>query len=211
MANFNQQKAAHMQIAVISGSSRENSQSSKIAMHISAVLAEKGHDFFNLCLNKNKLPQWDEDIWTSETNWNPEWRNISNQLKNSDGIIIVTPEWDGMVPHCLKNFFHLCCNGELYHKPALIVAVSSGLGGNYPIAELRMSSYKNTKICYIPEHVVIRHVEKYFNSEQTIDAHEEKLRYRLSYTVDVLLAYSDALNQVKQKNILNRKKYPTGM
>ena len=116
-----------------------------------------------------------------------------------------------MVPHCLKNFFHLCCHGELYHKPALIVSVSAGLGGNYPIAELRMNSYKNTKICYIPEQIVIRNVEKYFNSSEEAESREKKLRDRLFYVVDVLLAYSNAFSHIREKGILNREQYPTGM
>ncbi len=45
----------------------------------------------------------------------------------------------------------------------LIVAVSSGAGGAYPVAELRMSSYKNSRICYIPEQIIIRDVENVLN------------------------------------------------
>ena len=50
----------------------------------------------------------------------------------------------------LLNIFLLCGNGEFSHKPGLIVSVSSGNGGAYPIAELRSSSYKNTHIMWIP-------------------------------------------------------------
>jgi hypothetical protein len=39
----------------------------------------------------------------------------------------------------------------------LIIAVSGGAGGGaYPVAELRMSSYKNSRICYLPEHLIVR-------------------------------------------------------
>ena len=40
------------------------------------------------------------------------------------------------------------------HKPGLIVTVSAGLGGSYPVTELRISSHKNTRLCYIPDHVL---------------------------------------------------------
>ena len=54
---------------------------------------------------------------------------------------------------------------QLGHKPALIVTVSSADGGAYPVAELRMSSYKNNRICYLPEHVILRNVERILNDD----------------------------------------------
>ena len=40
-----------------------------------------------------------------------------------------------------KNFFLHCNKGELSHKPALLVSISSGNGGSYPISELRSSNF----------------------------------------------------------------------
>ena len=76
---------------------------------------------------------------------------ISNKLASSDAFIVISPEWHGMAPAGLKNFFLMWGKGELAHKPALIITVSSGDGGSYPVAELRMSSYKNNRICFLPE------------------------------------------------------------
>ena len=73
--------------------------------------------------------------------------------------MVIAPEWHGQVPAGLKNFFLICGRAEVGHKPALITTVSSGDGGAYPVAELRMSSYKNNRICYIPEQLIIRNVE----------------------------------------------------
>ena len=60
-----------------------------------------------------------------------------------------------------KNFFLICNKGELAHKPGLIVSISSGNGGAYPVSELRSSSYKNTHIMWIPEQIIIRNVEQF--------------------------------------------------
>ena len=46
------------------------------------------------------------------------------------------------MPAGLKNFFLLFGQNELGQKPALMVTVSSGDGGAYLVAELRMSTYK---------------------------------------------------------------------
>ena len=65
-----------------------------------------------------------------------------------------------MVPAALKNFFLLwAATGELSHKPALPCAVSAGEGGAYVISELRMSSYKNNRLCWLPEQLIARQVK----------------------------------------------------
>jgi len=64
------------------------------------------------------------------------WGPIAKQLKSSDALVVVAPEWSGMVPPGLKNFFLLCGADVLAHKPGLIVTVSAGLGGSYPVNSL---------------------------------------------------------------------------
>ena len=99
--------------------------------------------------------------------WGETWNSISENLSNADGFILVVPEYGGMATPAAKNIFLLSGNGEFAHKPGLIVSISSGNGGAYPIAELRSSSYKNTHIMWIPENIIIRNVEE-FNPEHSI-------------------------------------------
>ena len=70
------------------------------------------------------------------------------------------PEYGGMATPNSKTFL-VFNNGELFHKPGLIISVSSGTGGAYPISELRSSSYKNSHIMWIPEHIIIRNVGQF--------------------------------------------------
>ena len=86
-------------------------------------------------------------------------KKISNELETSDGFIMIVPEYGGMATPNSKNMFLLFNGGELFHKPGLIVSISSGKGGSYPISELRSSSYKNSHIMWIPENIIIRNVE----------------------------------------------------
>ena len=48
-----------------------------------------------------------------------------------------------------------------YFINGLIVSISSGNGGAYPISELRSSSYKNSHILWIPENIIIRNVKQF--------------------------------------------------
>ena len=199
-----------MKITIISASSRSQSQSLKIANYIQTILNKQlMAASFILDLAQINLPMFDEALWTQRKLWNANWTAISKELTSSNAIVLVTPEWDGMVPPSLKNVFNLCCDGELYHKPALIVAISAGNGGAFPIAELRMSSYKNTRICYIPEQMIITEVNAVFNNfSQISEDREDRLRTRLIYCLNVLHAYAQAFTHISP--VLDRKKYLYG-
>ena len=204
-----------MNITIVSGSHRQNSQSIKIAKAIkSAFKPLKECDEANIFdLADNPLPLWHEDMKKVGKPSKSLIDSISKKLACSDAFIIISPEWHGMVPAGLKNFFLMWSNGELAHKPALIVTVSSGDGGSYPVAELRMSSYKNNRICFLPEHLIIRNVESVFNDNE-IDNNSSSQAYfenRLDYCLKQLLTYGKAFNQIRESDTVSIKKYGSGM
>jgi len=204
-----------MKIAIISGSHRNPSQSEKVARHIERTLLAEHPDMETWLypLADNPLPLWDQTLWEDNPEWITRLAPLKEQLATSDGFVIVTPEWHGQVPAGLKNFFLLFNRYQLGHKPALIVAVSSGDGGAYPVAELRMSSYKNNRICYIPEHIIVRKVEKVLNAdpadnETGADAY---YRERISWALVVLAGYAEALKPMRDKVRLHHDRFGNGM
>lgn len=204
-----------MKIMLISGSHRHNSQSEKVAHYIAQSLLEHGQASHTevYSLAGNPLPLWDEGIWNGDTQWQALLDPLSKKLAESDGFVILSPEWHGQVPAGLKNFFLLWGAGELAHKPALIVSISSSDGGAYPVAELRMSSYKNNRICYIPEQVIIRNVESVLNadaSKNNPDA-DRYFRERIVYAGGILSAYAAALKQVRDSGITQTDVFRFGM
>lgn len=202
-----------MKYTIISGSTRQKSQSLKVATYIKNILTEDSvNTAFLLDLSQEVLPLWEEDCWEKGTAWNKEWHRISQQLKEADAAVIVCPEWGGMVPPALMNIFQLCNQHELSHKPALIVTVSSGVGGAYPVAELRMASYKNTKICYLPEHVIIRNVNELLNYNQRSSNKEDAyIRDRLTTSLAHLGLYAEAFIKIRNSPLIKEPKHPYGM
>ncbi|OQX12094.1 MAG: NADPH-dependent oxidoreductase [Thiothrix lacustris] len=204
-----------MKIMIISGSHRENSQSDKVAHYIAQSLLDNQQatatEVFSLA--GNPLPLWDEGIWNGEAKWQALLNPLSEKLAASDGFVIIAPEWHGQVPAGLKNFFLLWGAGELAHKPALIVAVSSSDGGAYPVAELRMSSYKNNRICYIPEQLIVRKVESVLNADPTQNEPEADtyFRERIVYAGGILCAYATALNSVRESGVTETDVFRFGM
>ena len=205
-----------MKIGIICGSHRPHSQSGKIARYIeNALLAQDLSDATWLYdLGGNPLPLWDESIWEGDEQWRQILTPLSDELKSCDGLVIVSPEWHGMVPAGLKNFFLMwTAGGELAHKPALIVTVSTADGGSYPVAELRMSSYKNSRICYLPEHLIIRYADTVFNNDpaQNKPSAQEYFEERLTYCLEMLREYGLAFQHIRASGKASVEKYTSGM
>ena len=204
-----------MKISIISGSHRNPSQSEKVARYLEKAMKQQFDDVepWVYSLADNPLPLWDQSVWENDEDWNQRLAPIQQQLSESDAFVIIAPEWHGQVPSGLKNFFLLFNRFELGHKPALIVTVSSADGGAYPVAELRMSSYKNNRICYIPEHVIVRHVENVLNDNEADNNPEADayFRERIAWALDLLVGYATALSYMRQKTQIHHDKFGNGM
>lgn len=201
-----------MKITILCGSSRKDSQSGKVARYLQQELEKKhGQTTYLLNLAGNPLPIWDESIFSHGETWQKVWDPIKAELQSSDGFVFVVPEWNGMAPSAVMNFFQLCSAQELGHKPGLIVTVSATFGGAFPVAELRQVSYKNSRISYLPEHVIIRNVGTTFNGPEPENEADAYLRDRATYGLKLLIEYAKALDQVRSSGVIDWKKYANGM
>ena len=90
------------------------------------------------------VPVWAEDMPSSAG----DLPQIKQTLAASDAIVLIVPEWAGMCPSQVKNLLLHLNGAEVGHKPCLIVTVSVGAGGAFPVSEIRMSGYKNNHICF---------------------------------------------------------------
>jgi NAD(P)H-dependent FMN reductase len=203
-----------LKISVIAGSHRRQSQTTKVARFAEKLLLQNGsgHQSFFCDLAETALPLWDEGVWSGAEHWQTSWGPISKELSTSDGLVLVTPEWGGMATPAIKNFLLLCSDGSVRHRPALIVAVSATHGGTYPVAELRMNSGKNSHLCFIPEHVIVRKVEGVLNDEEAPNRDEDVyLRERLLFALNVLTEYARAMRPLHDNPRLHEKKFRYGM
>jgi NAD(P)H-dependent FMN reductase len=199
-----------MKIGLIVGSNRKNSQSRRIAdlisMHIRAADSAIAIEIFDLA--ELDVPLWSADKWESGSEVVRNWEPTGKALAEQDGFVVVSPEWAGMATPHLKNFLLMCDGGEVAHKPGLIVTVSSGLGGSYPVSELRSSGYKNNFIWWLPDHLVMRNVGDLFQSDD--DELSQYLLKRMDYTLKFLIEASIALAPVRKK-CQDLGTYPFGM
>ncbi len=181
-----------MNIVIVSGSSRKNSQSFRISVFVKERLKKLNVDSVIVDLNKTKFPIWEEDEENIPAKHKKLVSDFSDLVNDSYGFIFVVPEWNGMVPPQVKNLFFIFSNKHFAHKPGLIISISDGSGGAYPVAELRSFSYKNKKICWIPDHIIIRKVSK-FSQEN-----DERLVSRIDYSCKILIEYAKALVNIRK-------------
>lgn len=207
-----------MKLTIVAGSHRRESESARVAHFIEDfVRSGMSPDFDSihlLDLGRQRLPLWDEDLQKpelSDPRWREIWADLSAELSGAHAFVFVTPEWSGMVPPALKNLLILCSQYELAHKPALIISISSGVGGAYPVAELRANSSKDTMICYIPEQVIIRQVALMLHGPGAQNVYDAAVRKRIVYALRLLHVYAQALLAVRESGVIDNDAFPFGM
>ncbi len=180
-------------IAVVAASPREGSQSGRVSQVCGRALERSGVRATVIDLARLSLPQAGVEDPASVTG---DWPGVAASLHACDGLVFVVPEWGGMAPPAAKNLLLLCDDRQLAHKPLLLVGVSAGQGGVYPLAELRMASFKNTFALWMPVQVLLRSVGQALANDlaPAADAQER----RLSEGLAALVEYARALRPARQ-------------
>lgn len=202
-----------MKIGIIAGSHRSPSQSERVAQLLGERLSriEGVKQAWTFSLADNTLPLWNESFWRDESTWDPMWKNLSDQLRETDGLVLVAPEWAGMCPPALKNFLLLASKKELNHKPCLIVGISSGAGGTYPVSELRMSGSKNNGLVFLPDHLILRQVESLEFSDDEKSNESSHIQNRIDGTLEILVRYAQYLQNLRNDEAIQKYFYRYGM
>ena len=202
-----------MQIAIVVGSHRKESQSSRVGAYIAIDLAriDPSLTVDTIDLAGNPLPLWDESVWQGDSALSALWKPYRDRMRRADGFVIIAPEWGGMVPPGLKNLLLFAGPKEVGHKPAMIVAVSASRGGSYPVNELRTSGYKNSRLVYIPEHVLIHDVNDMLLGATPASDRDAWLRRRIEFADRILLEYAKALAPIRTSGLTEHADFPYGM
>ena len=199
-------------VLIIVGSHKVESNSAKVAAWIKDQISETSADtVVNVYdLGKTPLPIWDERIWQKDKTWQEKLHPLRTFASQADALVCVVPEYSGMAAPAFKNLMLMLSDEHVGHKPALLVGVSSGYGGSYPVAELRSSSYKNTRLLWIPDHVIVRFADT-FAPPFTENEQNKQASERLLYALPLLAEYASAMTAVRNSGVLEKKPYPFGM
>jgi chromate reductase len=126
-----------MKILAISGSLREASTNTAILKNLQKLAPANVE--MQLYFQAGELPHFSPDIDTEQAFETVE--TLRNLVKNSEAVIICTPEYAFGVPGSLKNLLDwLVSSGELNEKPVAAISASPlNSGGDKALASLSLT------------------------------------------------------------------------
>lgn len=198
-----------MKVAVISGSNRTNSGSLRVSKFLKSridSLTKMESEIIDLHTMPFSISPDDNYGGKQDVNF----RKISEKINACDALIIVSPEWAGCVPPILKALLIFIGKPAAY-KPGLLVGVSAGRGGSFPINELKSSGNKNNFISFLPEYLIFRDVNTLFKSDIPQGKDEEYIHHRSDYAVKLLEEFAKAYQTIRNSGAVDLNKYPYGM
>jgi NAD(P)H-dependent FMN reductase len=118
-----------MIITIISSSTRNGRISHRIALALAKQITQVGHQASVIDLLKLELPRFTErypNVKVKPQNW----QDTMDTLLGSDGLIFLTPEYNGSFSSGLKNFIDVFAKEGFRGKPIGVATGSTGkMGG----------------------------------------------------------------------------------
>lgn len=129
-------------IAIISASVRAERNSHRVALYLKSVIEEKQLGSVTMLdLAVYNFPVFDERLHLQKSP-SAQALEFAEKINSADGVIIVTPEYNGGYPASLKNVIDLLYQ-EWQRKPVGISTVSDGgFAGMNVITSLQFSLWK---------------------------------------------------------------------
>ncbi len=124
-------------IAVIVGSVRKDRQGIKVARWLEQKLKDRNHTVFFIDPVDLDFPLLDR-MYKEMKDPPPKLKELRTMIKDADGYIPVTPEYNHSTSSALKNTLDICLE-EYFFKPSAIVSYSvGGFGGIIAAQQLRI-------------------------------------------------------------------------
>jgi NAD(P)H-dependent FMN reductase len=151
-----------MKICIISASVRTGRNSHRVALFFKNYIAKnKLGQVEILDLAAYNFPVFDERLKFQKQPLDKA-KEFAAKINSADGVLIVTPEYNGGYPAALKNAVDLLVD-EWKRKPIAISTVSSGtFGGSQVITSLQFSLWKIGAIV-VPAMFPVPNIEKSFD------------------------------------------------
>lgn len=184
-----------MKVAIISSSVRHDRKSHRVALFFRNYLVEHSlAEVEILDLNDYQFPVFSERLRLTDEP-NGEMLEFAEDVLLADGIIIVTPEYNGGMPASLKNAIDLLYR-EWKRKPIAIAGVSSGnFGATQVVTSLVFILWK-IGACLVPAMFQVPKVNEAYD-EHGNPSNKEQAEKLAKPFIDELLWWMEA-KQLRQ-------------
>lgn len=178
---------------IISGTDRHDSNTFKVSKVIQKIYKDLGEEVEIIDLKVVK-PHLHEGPFYGVTAPN-DLKHYAEKIMKSDGLIVVTPEYNGSMPGVLKYFIdHLKFPESFEYRPVAFVGLGFMFGGLRPVEHLQqIFGYRNAFI--YPQRVFMMNAPKIMDKEGNIT--DAPMLDLLKLQAQGFQAFTKALAQAK--------------
>lgn len=188
-------KIIKMKFSIISGSVRTNRQSHQVSQYLESLLKDRqDHEVELLDLIDYQFPIMEERLRMTDDP-DPLWVQFSKTVNESDGIVIVSPEYNGSYPGVLKNVLDYL-KDEYFKKTFGIVTVSSGHMGGINASHHLESWVLHVKGYPSPFKLMVPNIDDLFNERG--EPREATFVKQAGKFLDEFLWLTQAISQQKR-------------
>ena len=151
-----------MKIAILSASVRTGRKSHRVAMYFERFITERQlAEVEMLDLMEYDFPLFDERL-QYQPNPTEKMLQFSAKITEADGVLIVTPEYNGGYPASLKNAIDLLY-AEWQRKPVALATVSAGAFGGAQVTTSLVFSLWKIGVLLVPAMFPVPKVQDNYN------------------------------------------------
>ena len=160
-----------MNITVISSSTRKARRSHRVALAVGRQINVLGHQASIVDLIELDLPPFVERYGKID-DATGQLAHAANTMRNSDGIIFLTPEYNGSMSSGLKNFIDVFAKDAFDGKPIGVATVSVGAAGGIRAAYQLQQTILSVLAYPIPRMLTVGNVEKVIDESGQVTSHK---------------------------------------
>jgi len=181
-------------IALIVGSVREKRQGIKVARWMEEKLNSRDHTVYFIDPLELNLPLLDK-MYKEMPNPTAQLIDLRNKIKDAEGYMPVTPEYNRSVSSALKNTLDYFLE-EYYFKPSAIVSYSPGVFGGINAAQQLRLVFAELGAPSIPSSFSISRVNEVFDDNGKLV--DERYNNRVVRFLDEFEWYIEALKNQRK-------------
>ena len=181
-------------ISVIVGSVRRDRQGIKVARWVENILKIKNHTVYFIDPLELDLPLLDR-MYKEMENPSEKIIHLQQKIKDSDGYMPITPEYNRSTSSALKNTLDYFLE-EYFFKPTAIVSYSPGMFGGVNAAQQLRLTFAELGAIAIPSSFSIPRVHKVFDDNANLI--DESYNQRLDKFITEFEWYINALKNQRE-------------
>lgn len=190
-----------MNIAIVSASVRVERKSHRIALFFKNYITENNlADVVLLDLKEYKFPIFEERL-SSMKDPQPNVLDFGEKIKNADGVIIVTPEYNGGYPASLKNAIDVLYK-EWKRKPVALATASNGQFGGAQVTTSLVFSLWKIGVCLVTAMYPGPKVQDSY-TEDGVPIDKEGIEKRAKIFIDELLLCIRQINESPHNEMMH--------